>query len=84
MVLEEEIHGVCDDLAVSLFADSRRNHFDERAPNATIKYLIMHYTVDDFNNTMEIFTRAVSENRVSAHYVITKVCLCSFSSVYTV
>jgi len=48
-----------------------RNHYDSR--NGTpIKYLVTHYTVCNFLETLKLFTANIPEGRVSAHYVVTE------------
>jgi N-acetylmuramoyl-L-alanine amidase len=59
--------------SVPYFTDRpNRNHFDERPQGAKISELIIHYTVENFLGSLEAFTRDATDNRVSAHYVITE------------
>jgi N-acetylmuramoyl-L-alanine amidase len=51
-----------------------RNHFDDRPEGilTPIKSLVMHYTVLDIFETLSLFTKNISEGRVSSSYVITE------------
>jgi len=57
---------------VDEFQDTpNRNHWDSRN-DTPVKHLVMHYTVCDFPTTVRLFTKDVSDGRVSAHYVLTQ------------
>ncbi|KAI1694291.1 n-acetylmuramoyl-L-alanine amidase domain-containing protein [Ditylenchus destructor] len=49
-----------------------RNHYKNRDTTVPVKYLIMHFTVLNFMETLDKFTNNETENRVSAHYVISE------------
>jgi N-acetylmuramoyl-L-alanine amidase len=51
--------------------EKNRNHWDSRE-GAQIQYLVQHYTVSSFPETLDIFTANIPNNRVSAHYVLTQ------------
>jgi N-acetylmuramoyl-L-alanine amidase len=53
---------------------TNRNHFDDRpeGPLTPIKSLVMHYTVSNFQRTLDTFTKDIPANRVSATYVISE------------
>lgn len=66
-----------DDLKVYQLApffneQENRTHYDERPLEAPIEFLVIDYTVCEFSKTMEIFTKDIPNNRVSAYYVITQ------------
>ena len=48
-----------------------RNHYDDRG-GQSINTLVMHYTVGNFDRTMNTFTEDKPDGRVSAHWVITQ------------
>uniref|UniRef100_A0A914YJJ4 N-acetylmuramoyl-L-alanine amidase n=1 Tax=Panagrolaimus superbus TaxID=310955 RepID=A0A914YJJ4_9BILA len=66
------IHGVLG-YAINPFPanESNRNHYDSRK-GSKIKYLIMHFTEENFTRTINIFTNNSRDNPTSAHYVITQ------------
>uniref|UniRef100_A0AC34GUV7 CUB domain-containing protein n=1 Tax=Panagrolaimus sp. ES5 TaxID=591445 RepID=A0AC34GUV7_9BILA len=64
------IHGI-NGYLINTFSNPDRNHYDSRK-GGKIKYLIMHFTEDNFTTTVNIFTSNSTVNRVSAHYVITE------------
>jgi N-acetylmuramoyl-L-alanine amidase len=70
LVTNVTIHGI-NGFAINKFSDPIRNHYDSRN-GKKIRYLIMHYTEENFTKTVEIFTTNFTGNRVSAHYVITE------------
>jgi N-acetylmuramoyl-L-alanine amidase len=51
-----------------------RNHFDDRPEGSLtpIKSLVMHYTVCNTLETLNLFTKDIPDGRVSASYVITE------------
>jgi N-acetylmuramoyl-L-alanine amidase len=51
--------------------ENNRNHYDDRN-SQNIKYLVLHYTVINFPQTITTFTANKDNNRVSAHYVISE------------
>lgn len=59
---------------VPFFPDTNRNHFDDRPQGALtpIQCLVMHYTVVDLAETLDIFTKDLVNSRSSATYVITE------------
>ncbi|WP_341763603.1 N-acetylmuramoyl-L-alanine amidase [Candidatus Tisiphia endosymbiont of Beris chalybata] len=67
------IHGIANSYQIDPFPSSEqnRNHYDSRG-GAKIKYLIMHYTVDDFALSVNKFTTNVSQGRTSAHFITTE------------
>ncbi|WP_375326420.1 N-acetylmuramoyl-L-alanine amidase [Candidatus Tisiphia endosymbiont of Nemotelus uliginosus] len=67
------IHGVINSYKIDPFpaSEQNRNHYDSRG-GAQIKYLIMHYTVDDFALSVDKFTANVDTGRTSAHFIITE------------
>jgi N-acetylmuramoyl-L-alanine amidase len=71
-VSSANIHGVIG-YAINPFPanESDRNHYDSRK-GKTIKYLIMHFTEENFTKTVNIFTNNSMVNPTSAHYVITQ------------
>uniref|UniRef100_A0AC34F3F5 N-acetylmuramoyl-L-alanine amidase domain-containing protein n=1 Tax=Panagrolaimus sp. ES5 TaxID=591445 RepID=A0AC34F3F5_9BILA len=71
-VTSVNIHGVSG-FAINPFPanESNRNHYDSRK-GKTIKYLIMHFTEENFTRTVNIFTNNSRDNPTSAHYVITQ------------
>ncbi|MGV8949374.1 MAG: N-acetylmuramoyl-L-alanine amidase [Candidatus Paracaedibacter sp.] len=54
--------------------EKNRNHFDDRSEGSftPIKSLVMHYTVCNTPATLNLFTKDIPDNRVSASYVITE------------
>ncbi|KJV55785.1 N-acetylmuramoyl-L-alanine amidase family protein [Orientia chuto str. Dubai] len=60
--------------AIDKFSESEnnRNHYIERPQGMPVKYLIMHYTHENFFNTAQIFTANKSLGQVSSHLVITE------------
>ncbi|KAK8951121.1 hypothetical protein KSP39_PZI003974 [Platanthera zijinensis] len=72
-VTASTIHGVEGSYTIDTFpeAEKKRNHYDSRE-GSKIKYLIMHYTVDDFASTVKTFTSNISQGRTSSHFVITQ------------
>lgn len=73
LVSPSTIHGIPDSYQIDPFPESEnnRNHYDSRN-ESTVKYLIMHYTVCNFPQTVNLFTANKDNNRVSAHYVISE------------
>jgi N-acetylmuramoyl-L-alanine amidase len=71
-VTSADIHGVTG-YSINQFPsnESNRNHYDSRK-GKSIKYLIMHFTEENFTRTVNIFTNNSRDNPVSAHYVITQ------------
>lgn len=72
-VEEGTIHEIAESYTIDRFPDveKNRNHYASRG-EAKIKYLIMHYTVDDFKSTVTTFTANIPDGRTSAHFVITQ------------
>lgn len=55
---------------VPCFEEQNRNHYANR--NDKISHLVMHYTVCNYPDTLNLFTKNKDNNRVSAQYVITE------------
>ncbi|MEI8295463.1 MAG: N-acetylmuramoyl-L-alanine amidase [Alphaproteobacteria bacterium] len=55
-------------------AQGNRNHFDDRPEGSftRIESLVMHYTVCNTPETLDLFTKNIPDGRVSASYVITE------------
>ncbi len=68
-----DVFGSIQGYAVEEFSsgEENRNHWDSRG-ETPIQFLVMHYTVCDFPDTLKLFTANVDSNRVSAHYVLTQ------------
>jgi N-acetylmuramoyl-L-alanine amidase len=66
------IHGISG-YSINPFppSEASRNHYDSRR-GATIKYLILHFTEENFTRSVNIFTNGSTDNPVSAHYCITQ------------
>jgi N-acetylmuramoyl-L-alanine amidase len=51
--------------------ENRRNHYDDRPLDTTIRYVVLHYTVGNFASALNTFTNGGSV-RTSAHYLVSE------------
>ncbi|CAD8210697.1 unnamed protein product [Paramecium octaurelia] len=59
---------------VPRFSEINKNHYNNRSngDSSQITALILHYTVTNFYNTLDLFTRDTEVNPVSSTYIITQ------------
>lgn len=51
--------------------EKNRNHWDSRN-KSPIQCLVMHYTVGNLKDTLQLFTANIPDGRASAHYVVSQ------------
>lgn len=68
----ERVSGTPNTYKIPVFPETNRNHWDDRAVGVQVRALVLHHTACNCLKTLGLFTLDATQNRVSAHYVVTE------------